>query len=375
MFYYFVFLTLSLLICLEPKKPSRQEKLLFLVLHFTILLLFVGLRDKTGTDWVHYSTQFFTDSNDHMEFGYLFISNLFRWLVSDYNIFVFFYTAIYLSVFFLAINNKIKIGYIILLLYTGHLLGMMGSNRQVLALMICILAGEKLYYGKIKTFIALVLFASAFHVSSFAFFLMYFIKKLSARMTVNKYILIFIAFSVINYILLSSSFINSISIALISLFAGADKTHGQLIVYASDQYRPELLTSVMMLVKRMSTLIFLFVMIRLFINKNVDVGFSLLGPRFKFYFSAYFFSIALLLLVQPIFPLISTRGGQYFYIYEIFLFSIIVSRIRQVNYLIFTALFILFCFIRLSLQFTHDAELLLPYKAVWYNTEVERRLY
>lgn len=375
MFYYFIFLIFSLLIIIEPKEINRKERLVFLILHFSLLVIFIGLRDETGTDWIHYSEQFFTDYNEHMEFGYLYLTSVFRMLVGDYNIFVFFHSVIYLAIFFLTIKKKLKIGYIVLLLYTGHLLGMMGSNRQVLTLMLCLLAGEKLYDGKIKTFFALILFSACFHISAFIFVLMYYVKKVSQKLSFNNYIFIFAVLALVNFILLNSNVIGFISSNLIGLFAVGSKTHGQLIVYASDLFRPDMLTSIMMTLKRLITLFVLLFMVRFFIHKDIDIGFTLLGPRFKFYFAAYFFSIVLLLVLQPIFPMIATRGGQYFYIYELFLFSIVASKIKEVNYMIFSVLFILFCFVRLSLQFSHDTDLLLPYKAVWYNTEVERSLY
>ncbi|WP_220764502.1 EpsG family protein [Shewanella sp. MBTL60-112-B1] len=375
MFYYALFFILSIVVFLEPKNTTRQEKLFFLMLHFFLLLAFVGLRDETGTDWINYSDQFFSDDNDHMEFGYLYLSDSFRYLVSDYNVFVFFHAAMYLSIFFIAINKKLKIGYIVLLLYTGHLLGVMGSNRQVLALMFCILAGERLYQDKIKTFVVIVMFAAIFHYSSLIFLLMYYVRKMSVRMSLSNYLFVFVVLAFANYILLSSSFISTISNQLITIFSEGTKLRGQLIVYGSDQFRPDIITSIMMTIKRVSTLFILIVMIVLFVDRNPNVGFTVLGRRFKFYFAAYFFSIILLLLFQPIYPIIATRGGLYFYIYEIFLFSIIVSKVKQVNYTIFTVIFILFCLVRLSFQFSYDKELLVPYKAVWYNTDVIRHLY
>ena len=155
MMYYLVFVFLSLFLIIEPKKTSAKERLIFIMLHFSLLLIFIGLRDETGTDWINYSLQFFSEKNDHMEFGYLYFSNALRFVFEDYNLFVFFHAAVYLLIFFLAVHRKYKVGYIVLLLYTGHLLGWMGSNRQILSLMICILAGEKLYQGRLKTFIYL----------------------------------------------------------------------------------------------------------------------------------------------------------------------------------------------------------------------------
>jgi hypothetical protein len=373
--YYLVFIFLSLFLIIEPKKTSKKERLMFIMLHFSFLLIFIGLRDETGTDWINYSIQFFSEENDHMEFGYLYFSKTLRFLFGNYNVFVFFHAAIYLSIFFLAVHRKYKIGYIVLLLYTGHLLGWMGSNRQILSLMICIFAGEKLYQGKLKTFVSLVIFAALFHYSSIIFILMIVIKKISEKMSLNNYFFTFLFFFAINYILLSSSFVNSISNNLIVLFSEGSKVHGQLIVYASDQFRPDLFISIMMITKRMLTLLAILVMIKLFIRNDLNAGFNSLGKRFKLYFAAYFFSVILLLVFQPIFPLIATRGGEYFYIYEIFLFSIIVSKIKQINYLFFTILFILFCLLRLSLQLSYDKELFIPYKSIWYNTEIERELY
>lgn len=375
MMYYLVFIFISLFLIIEPKKTSKKEKLIFLMLHFTLLLIFIGLRDETGTDWINYSIQFFSKENDHMEFGYLYFSNAFRFIFGNYNVFVFFHAAIYLSIFFLAVHRKSKIGYIVLLLYTGHLLGWMGSNRQIISLMICIYAGEKLYQGKLKTFLSLVIFSAIFHYSSIVFLLMIFIKRMSEKITLNNYFLIFLFFLIIHFILLNSSFVNSIANNLTMLFSEGSKVHGQLIVYASDQFRPDLFISLLMIAKRMLILLVVLIMIKLFISGGVVTGFNSLGGKFKFYFAAYFFSVILLLVFQPVFPLISTRGGEYFYIYEIFLFSIIVSKIKQVNYLFFTIFFILFCLLRLSLQLSYDKELFFPYKSIWYNTEIKRELY
>lgn len=375
MMYYLVFIFLSLFTIIEPKKTSKKERLIFILLGFFLLLIFIGLRDETGTDWINYSIQFYSEENDHMEFGYLYLSNMFRFLFDNYNMFVFFHAAIYLSIFFIAVQRKYKIGYIVLLLYTGHLLGWMGANRQILSLMICIFASEKLYQEKLKSFVLLVIFAAIFHYSAIIFILMIIIKKISEKLSLNNYCIIFLFFFAVNYVLINSSFVNSISSNLIVLFPEGSKTHGQLIVYGSDQFRPDLFISIMMIIKRMLTLFVILVMIKLFIRSDLKAGFDSLGKRFKWYFAAYSFSIILLMVFQPIFPIIATRAGEYFYIYEIFLFSIIASRMKQVNYLIFTIFFILFCLLRLSLQLSYDKELFIPYKSIWYNTEIRRELY
>ncbi|WP_374706901.1 EpsG family protein, partial [Shewanella sp. MBTL60-112-B2] len=146
------------------------------------------------------------------------------------------------------------------MLYTGHLLGVMGSNRQVLALMFCILAGERLYQDKIKTFVVIVMFAAIFHYSSLIFLLMYYVRKMSVRMSLSNYLFVFVVLAFANYILLSSSFISTISNQLITIFSEGTKLRGQLIVYGSDQFRPDIITSIMMTIKRVSTLFILIVM-------------------------------------------------------------------------------------------------------------------
>ena len=322
-----------------------------------------------------------------MEPGYILLNKISHKIGNDYNGFVIMHTITYLSILFAAIRKQARVGLILLLLYSGHLLGWMGSNRQIIAIMICIYAGEKLYYGKKIQFFSIVTVASFFHVSAISFTFMYFINKYFKYFKVKTYVAILFVCIILNYILINSDFVSEISRGLYLLFDKDGKLYVQLNVYSSDQFRPDMITSSLMLFKRLLIVIFIMFCLKIFGNNSlsnilnnqpqdkVQNQVQEQNNKFKYYFTAYYLSIIIVLIVNPIFPILATRGGAYFYLYEILLFTVISVNFTPKSYLAFMTLFLVFCFARLNMQLQNDSDLLLPYKSIWINTSHNRKMY
>ncbi|MFY9995219.1 MAG: EpsG family protein [Leclercia sp.] len=373
MLYAIVFTMISFLSMLETNNTKKNERLFLLFIYFFLLVFFIGARDETGSDWINYYNQFVSGETGYMEIGYLNFVEVFKGITNSYNEFVFFHCLIYLLIFFYVLVKKNNIGLIILMFYSGHLLGMMGANRQIIAIMLCLVAGEFLLNKRKFTFFFIVLFSSLFHSSSLMFILAYPILHFSRKMKIKVY-LIFLLIGGLAY-LICLQYSQSLITFAINHLTFNEKIATQLAVYTSTQYMADGLSSFLVVVKRMSTLFLILLMMKMFVSKHIQSAFDKMGDRFKFYFACYFFSIIIVLVFQNIFSVIVIRGGWYFYIYEIFLIPMLLQFVSSRNYYLVISMIIIFCAVRFYFQFSVDSTLLLPYKGLWINNDVIRKLY
>ncbi len=136
---------------------------------------------------------------------------------------------------------------IVLLFFSGQLFGLMGANRQIIAISICVVAGEFLYNNKYRMYFLSILIASTFHISSIVFLVMLWVKKYSSSLTVQKcikYITISIVLS-----LFIAVFKQEIINTVISLPYIKGKFENQLIVYTSNQFQATQLVQYLVVVK------------------------------------------------------------------------------------------------------------------------------
>lgn len=185
----FFFLSLSTY-NLNPRS-ERVKKVLALSILW--LILYEGLRWEIGTDWDSYYADFVNlDVSGHIEFGYFVLMKIVRFFTSSYSLFL-----LLITTFFYISLSKYVVKYstaplMSLCIYYCLMVGLMGCNRQLIALFICLLSLDFAFKKELKYFLICIFVAFSFHTTSIIFVAAYYIinKNLS-----NKTILVFIGLS------------------------------------------------------------------------------------------------------------------------------------------------------------------------------------
>jgi len=177
-FFLFIF---SLSSFYQTAKNKRVKTLLKVSVIW--LIIYEGFRWEIGTDWNYYET--FVNGCDwhesHEEIGYVLLNNLSRFFLPNYTCFL-----LLLSGFFYIVIYKILIKYSIaplmsLCIYYCTMLGLLGCNRQLIAVMICLLSIRYIKDHKWKYFLLMILIAFLFHTSSLIFLPAYFVVNNSLK--------------------------------------------------------------------------------------------------------------------------------------------------------------------------------------------------
>ena len=169
-------LIFSLVTISQTKKNTGVKTLL--IISVIWLILYEGLRWEIGTDWVHYYDSFvhgYAKDESHAEVGYVFFNNFMRAILPNYTCFL-----LVLSTFFYIVIYKVLIKFSIaplmsLCIYYCTLLGYLGCNRQLIAVMICLLSLKYIIDKKVWPFLLLIIIAFFFHTTSLIFLPAYFI--------------------------------------------------------------------------------------------------------------------------------------------------------------------------------------------------------
>jgi hypothetical protein len=364
--YLVIFLLTAVLVPSDRMRATQGARLALLAIPFALLLFMAGLRYETGNDWQPYfeyytDLQNLSDNAENFEIGY----RAFAWICKSagmgYSGFIFVSTLLYMSTFFMSFRNQRGAVTLVLLFYCTYLLGWMGTARQVIALGLTVCAGEALLEGRRVGFFLLVLIASTFHQTALLFLLAWFMR--APTISTRSYIVITIACIVAGQLLETSLPV------VIDLLTGTQGV-GRMIVFYGKVGTDELnqaggpLLGVLWYVKRL-----VFFGVFLILRDRLD------SPRLKFYFNAYFFSVAFFLVLNPTLPILATRGANYFSIYELYLLAaLVVARGR----LAALALPLIVCLAGQRLYtalYAYHPDLYIPYKGLLINDDYHREIY
>jgi hypothetical protein len=116
------------------------------IIAYILLVFQVGLRWETGTDWYSYLNHFESindiASTSPLENGFEFGYNLSIWFVklisSEYTIFLLFHAILFYIILFYSFSRYTPYFFVSLLLFYTVTMGVMGSNRQLIAIVICL---------------------------------------------------------------------------------------------------------------------------------------------------------------------------------------------------------------------------------------------
>lgn len=368
--YLVTILILTFFSILEIKYNLSENIINFLILIvFLLLIVQVGFRWETGTDWQPYLTHFgsINEISDIIpsiligfEPGYTLFVFLLKLICTDYTFFLFVHSLIYYSLILISFRKVSPFFFITILLFYCSTLGYLGSNRQLLAIAICFTSLPYIVNKKPIQFSLIILLAISFHLTAIIFFIFYFCN-----------------FKIKPHILLSALLI-SIIIGYTSLpiifFSNLGNYIGGVSLSKSDFYinnsKEDLINNSLSFSGIIKRLLLLFIFY--FNAKKL----SKLSTYYNLIFNGFFIGILIYFIFSKSLLIIVNRGSLYFSFLECILIScqFLVFRNFKLNFILF--IFYLFYSLTLFWQsISSHYDLFVPYKGLYYNSSFNRDLY
>ncbi len=348
---------------------TEKQLLCFKLVVFILLVFQVGLRWETGTDWPYYTNNF-EDTNNvadvflHIimgfEPGYGFSVLFIKKIYDSYSFFLVVHALVYYYLIFIAFKRLTPYFFISLLLFYVTTLGLWGSNRQLIALAICLNALTYVFEKKSIKFGLSIALAFLFHSTALVFCVYYFMnREIKAKMVVLVLLLAFIIGKT-NLPTVIFSFAGNL------IGGGAVSKVGAYTESAMKELE-EAPLSLLGLIRRLIYLV-------LFL-----LNYNFLKTKLKYYallFNGYLFGLVLYFLFSSTLLIIVNRGSLYFNVMESFLlasqFMIIKSELERCYVL--AVLFVVSIFLMFQ-SITAYPDLFLPYKGVFINADYSRLMH
>lgn len=345
---------------------EKEKSVLYSVL-FVVLVVQVGLRWETGTDWLYYAENFTNSTSLEIilvnilagfEIGYGFTVYLVRSFTNNYVYFLLIHALVYYFLIFKACKRLSPFPIVSLLLFYALTMGYLGSNRQLIALAICLYALRFVVEKKTIIFFSLVFFAFLFHTSALLFAVYYFLNR-----DINKKYILGVLFLAIA--IGQTQIPNLLFSGIGNLLPGASA--GKVDFYSDKDNLGDISLTLSGLIRRL-VYFFLF-----FIN------YETISEKFVYYkliFNGFLFGMIFYFLFSSSLIVIVNRGSLYFNVMESFLLTsqlLLFSLSKERSYiLLFIVLYSFFLFFQ---SIGSYPDLFLPYKGIFINTDFIRNTY
>lgn len=346
---------------------DNTTKKLFYKILFLFLVLQMGLRWETGTDWNNYLENFNNTSTlDDIilnvllgfEIGYGFIVLLFKQFSSNYILFLLLNATIFYFIIFKVFKQFSPFPIIAILLFYSSTIGILGSNRQLLAIAICLFSIRYIISNNLKIFILFILIAFLFHTSAIFFSIAYFLNK-----DFKKH-LIFILITltvIIGFTNIPMIFFNKLG----PIFGEAAKLKSDFYVDKGTDSSQSL--SIFGLIRR----ILYFILFSLF-YKSISCKYL----YYKLFYNIYTFGLLIYFMFSSSLLILVNRGSLYFNIMECFLLSsIFIYYNKNFQRGIILSLLFIISIITFYQSISTYSDLFIPYKGLFFNTNFSRNLY
>lgn len=364
---YIITLTVLLIfsfIELRTKVTSVQHKsMLFFV--YALFVFQAGLRWQTGTDWEPYLLHFEETNNisdvyyslTGFEHGYGFFVLIVKSIWNNYTTFLLIHALIYYFLIFSAFKKLSPFIFISLLVFYATSMGVMGSNRQLIALGICLYALRYVIDKNALKFFLLIALAFLFHTTAVMFVVYYFLNRDIKR-------------AWIFVILILSFIIGKTSIPfLVFSFVGNNiggMAASKAFIYI-DNSQDELLNnglSILGLIKRL-----LFIGLFIYNYKFLTAKLT----YYKLIFNGYFVGLIIYVLFSSSILVLVNRGSLYFTTMEVLLLAsqFLVIKNKDFKFPLLILLFIISVFLLFQSIAAYN-DLFIPYKGIFINSDFHR---
>lgn len=342
---------------------KNKNNILYGIL-FLVLVTQVGLRWETGTDWIPYRDNFEDTTSIEMvllgvlngfEIGYGFCVYLIRSITDNYTFFLIIHAIVFFALIFKANKKLSPFPVVSLLLFYVLTIGIMGSNRQLIALAICLYALKFVNAKKPIHFFLLIVLASLFHTTAIICLIYYFLNRNFKK---NQILLVLLLAFVIG----KTSLPNLIFSGFGNLLGGTAANKAE--IYSEKEI--EAGVSLFGLIRRL-----LYFAIFLYNYDRLSEKFQM----YKLLFNGFLFGLIFYFLFSSTLVILVNRGSLYFNVMEPFLIAsqllLFSSKDRGYMLFMFTIYSIYIFFQSIS---AYD-DLFIPYKGIFINTEFSRNLY
>ena len=351
----------------------KKENILlqkYLLLSTYLLSVFlIGLRWRTGTDWDNYKIIFDNISSSsnqiiqayinydgrtyYMEQGYLLLNWVVHLFTHSYSVFLCLHALIYYYFIIYGLKRITQYPISSYLFLFASSLGMVGSNRQLLAVAF-IFYSLTLVIARNKWFFGVVVASITFHTTAVLGSAYYFFNRKLQWQVVVGILLGAMVFGYTNVPLHLFRFVGYFSETL----------QLKAMSYITSEVVP---LSLIGIAKRA-----IFVIFFLWIRDKVEKVY----PYYNLLLNGYLISLVLYLLFGSSLSIIVSRGSMYFNIVEgVLLTSVLyILKERWQRALCVSVVF------ALSIWMMHNSikaypDLFKPYKSLWYNQQYERNMY
>ena len=347
---------------------TENELTTFKLFAFIVLIFQVGFRWKTGTDWEPYLEHFnrtFEVSDtlvsilSGFEPGYAFFVLFVKKFTDDYTIFLVLHALIYYSLIFHAFKKLSPFFFVSLLFFYVTTLGVMGSNRQLIALAICLYSLRYVIDKKLIKFTLTIGFAFLFHSTAVVFFVFYFLYVDIKKVWIFGILLL-------SFVLGKTNVPFSIFSIAGNSIGGAAVSKVEFYTEGAKDLLAENSLGIVGLIKRLLFLI-LFTINYDYLTKKL--------VYYKLIFNGYYFGLIFYFLFSSTLIIIVNRGSLYFNVMECLLISsqflILKSRLDR-SYLLILLLIVSVFLLFQSISVYDD--LFVPYKGIFINTDFDREM-
>lgn len=363
--YAVVFCFLAALTIVELYIPGRDVKLGIGIACVVVLTLVAGLRWETGNDWPNYLDNYRFGTSiaynaETFEVGYRAIVVASRQLGLSYTAFLL-VTALFSNSALVYVFARLGPRALLSLLYfTSYFLGLMGTQRQYLAIAVACVGLLAIYDRRRLLGITLIGFAMLFHVTAVVCL---------AVLAVPRRAISWPAFLAASVVAGATAYLGAtLATVLLSSIIGDGFIASKLLAYTlSDTSGPETLGNIgLASLKRGVLALFFAVMCR-------QPGATLTN----FVLNMYLLSVGLFFMFVGFIPILALRIGLYFSVFEIFL---VYTAIRRIGGSYWRELFlsagIILSAARLYWSiFSAETPLFVPYKSVLQTSDHARFLY
>jgi hypothetical protein len=350
------------------KNYFGYNKILKIILYL-FLVITIGLRWETGVDWNNYLNNF-ENTNDFetaliniiggYEIGYGILVLVFKIISNNYSLFLLFNAFFFYWGIFRMAKKYSPFFFVSILLYYSTNLGMVGANRQLIAIVICLWGLDFVLKKRFIYFFLIILIGSLFHTSAFLFVVYYFIN-----IDFNKTVLFLFLFiiSIIGKTELPYLFFNKFGVYF-----------GELASSKTSIYSESLGDNL-----KAANLSFFGFLKRLVLLAIFTYNYKILSQRFTYYkllYNGYFIGIVIYLLFSSSFLILVNRGALYFNIMECCLISSQFVLFKNKSDQIKIFIILLFISVGLLIQsISTYPDLFIPYKSLFFNTNYSRQMY
>jgi hypothetical protein len=345
--------------------PTKNRAMLFII--FLILVAQIGLRWETGTDWTPYRTHFEQEHTWDSVFLNVFIGyelgyGIFVWLIhsisDNYTVFLLIHAIIFYILIFKASNRLSNYPILAMLLFYAVMIGFTGSNRQLMAVAICLYSLIFASNKKLMLFLLCVFIAALFHTSALIFSIYYLLNRDLKKQTIFTLI-------TISMVMGFSSIPSSVFTIIAGFFGETFSYKADFYLDVSNRGPDEL--SVFGLIRRV---------IVLFIGLYFYNSIIKRAPIFRVLFNGYLMGLILYFMFANSLLILVSRGSLYFGVMEAFILaSVPVAMKDDLSRKITLVALFLYSITAFYQSISTYADLFIPYKSIFINTHYERTLY